>query len=225
MYTDSGPRLQPETKRKECALHRIVATLIVIGCCLAGIQAGRGAIAQTLDARQLAPVALSAADVPGFHVLSEQDVPVKANDAIASAWQRVLGADDAAASGGAALSVLLMVPNASVGTDTLKAVVNAAGAFSSVTGATNLQPTGSLGVGDVDQSATWQEWDTADNTWDAFYADEFLAGKTIAAIIYGSHNDAADPTRIVILARREAQLLSTMTQPASPANATPTPAR
>ena len=199
-------------------MHRIVTAVIVVCFLVAGIVAGQTADAQTSDARQLATAALSADDVPGFQVLFEQDVPVKSNDAIASAWQRVLSADDGAAPPGAALSVLLMVPNPSSSVDVLKNIVNAGGAFSSVTGATNLHLTGTLGIGDVDQSATWQEWDSSDSTWDAFYADEFLSGRTIAAIIYGSHSDSVDPMRIVTLAQRQAHLLSTVSLPSATAS-------
>lgn len=142
------------TDHKERMLYRIVIATIVAGFLIASIWGARSVKAQTSDARQLAPVALSAADAPGFHVLSEQDAPVYNNDAIASGWQRVLVSDDPATSGDAAFSVLLMVANPSVSADVLKDVVNAGGSFSSVTSATNLQSTGSLGVGDVDRSAT-----------------------------------------------------------------------
>jgi hypothetical protein len=204
-------------------LHRFVTVVLVACFLLTGLVVGRTVNAQTSDARQFAPVALSADDVPGFQVISEQDVPVKSNDAIASAWQRVLSADDGAASGGAALSVLLMLPNPALSVDVLKSIVNTGGAFSSVTGATNLHLTGALGIGDVDQSATWQEWDSSDSTWDAFYADEFLSGRTIAAVIYGSHSDSVDPTRIVTLAQRQARLLATATLPTATPSAVPQP--
>jgi hypothetical protein len=203
-------------------LRQTIVSLVIVGIILAGVQAARTANAQTSDARQLAPAALSAADVSGFHVLSEQDVSVKSDGVIASAWQRVLGADDSTASGGAALSVLLMVPNTAVSTDILKGIVSTGSAFSSVSAATNLRLTGPLGIGDADQSATWQQWDAEDNTWDAFYADEFLTARTMAAVIYGSHSDAVDPTQIVTLAQRQARLLASLVPPTPSATATPT---
>jgi hypothetical protein len=189
---------------------------ILAGMLLLAAWPAHVSLAQTASNAQLAALALSSGDVPGFHLVSEQDVPVQASDPIASAWQRVLAADDVAGTSGAAISVLLMVPKTSVSTSSLADTVNGGSVFANLSGVTNVQLTGPIGIGDVDQSATWLQWDPDAATWGTFHADNFLQGRLLVGVIFGSDNDTVGEDQLMHYAQlQQSKLLAAGPLPAS----------
>jgi hypothetical protein len=182
-------------------IRRLERILILAGLLMFAAWPAHPILAQTAGDAQFAAIALSSADLPGFHLVSEQDVPVQPSDPVAGAWQRMLAADDAAGTAGAAMSIILMVPKDSASTSILDGTVDGGSVFSNLNGVTNLQLTGPLGIGDADQSATWQQWDSNAGAWATFSADNFLHGRLLVAVIYGSDSDANAPSQLSQYAR------------------------
>ncbi|MGI8971353.1 MAG: hypothetical protein ACR2HB_11710 [Dehalococcoidia bacterium] len=168
---------------------RFLLALFVIGLMVVPGRGVRFAWAQTISYAQLGSASLGVSDLPGFHLQSE-DYPAEAGYDVT--FQRIFAADDPAATGGAALFVLMLVPGASLSRDEASSRVGSGDLFSRWTDAINLRLLGSRGVGEVDQSAVWNESDAAGGVQNTLYGESFLQGNVVVIVAYGTRGDFAD---------------------------------
>lgn len=172
---------------------------------------GRPALAQTVTPDELGEVMLSAADLPGFVMagdVSPQAVPGRTSDQRTRFFFAASGNGDDTD----ILTEVLLAPNENDICLPYRPQAIANGdVLSQLNGdRPNFQLLGSLGVGDVDVAASWNDLDAGSNTWSAVFGEVFMRGRVRVYLTFVQHSGAPiDPQQVAGYAQtQDAKLLA-----------------
>lgn len=187
-------------------MSRILVTLSLLGVFVFGaLSFAPPAFAATVTFYDLRSASLSTDQLVGYRLVAE-DSP-DGEGIMQATFGRILVKLTADKQVSSRVGILLLAPESFVSQADLESLTTSGELHQGVSDDPSFHFLAPLGVGELDQAATWNDFDSRSNTWHTYYADTFLRGRMVTHIVYEAPSDQSDTCVLAHIARLQDEKL------------------